>query len=607
MDRYRGPFNSTIVSDVEHITSKDQQKDVSYESTPWKALSPAIIMAALIPIICLLPFVGKAFHLDDTVYIWVARQIRDHPVDFFGFEATWGGYKAFMYDNNLNPPGVSYYIAAVVALFGEREIPLHLAMVIPASATAVGTYLLARRFCSRPLLATICCVVTPAFLVSSSNVMSDTMMLAFYVWAAVLWMRGLDLSSNSLLITSAILMAMSTLTKYFGITIIPLMLVYTIMRTKRMGSWLPILGISIIIIFAYEIYTGIIYGSGHIINAASYASQPMYHSGLSGSTLTRILIGFSFLGGSLIVLLFFAPFLIDSVRSSLALVVGTLLGMALLISIDIETHKAVYVNNKPNWSYLIQFFLYSISGVVVIKLCVEDLWRSRDSASVFLGLSVIGTFIFSTVFNWSVNARSILPMAPAVGILIARRLDQRWCPRTQPECWELRWQTIGPLVPTLTIGLCLLWADYTWAGSQRAAVKQLQAEFSKNTTPSPSTIYYAGHWGFQYYMDKSREMPEFDTRSIYAATSVNRGDRLIIPNNNSNPVSVPTDLAIQVKRLNLPACSWVCLMHYKVGAGFYSSMYGRLPYLFGSGPSENYDVFVVSQPSKLLPPVRQNS
>ncbi len=600
-------MHSIIVSDVEHNTSEDQQKDISHEAISWKTFLPAVIISSLIPIICLLPFVGKAFHLDDTVYIWVARQIQDHPLDFFGFEATWGGYRTFMYDNNLNPPGVSYYIAAVVALFGEQEIPLHLAMIIPASATGFGTYLLARRFCSRPLLASLCCVVTPAFLVSSSNIMSDTMMLAFYVWAAVLWMRGLDLGSNRLLVISAILMALSTLTKYFGITIIPLLLVYTLMRTRRAGSWMAILGIAIVIISAYEIYTSIIYGAGHIINAASYASQPIYHSGLSGSTLTRVLVGFSFLGGSLIVLLFFTPFVLDSVRSSLLMVMGTLLGMALLINLDIETQKGVYVNSKLNWSYLIQFFLYSISGVIAIKLCLEDLWRSRDSASVFLGLSVIGTFIFSTVFNWSVNARSILPMAPAIGILIARRLDQRWGPMEQPECWELRWRSIGPLIPTLTIGLCLLWADYAWAGSQRAAVKQLQAEFGKSTLSSPSTIYYSGHWGFQYYMDKAQEMPGFDTRSIYAATAVNQGDKLIIPNNNSNPVSVPTGLAIQVNRLNLPVCSWVCLMHYKVGAGFYSSMYGRLPYLFGSGPSESYDIFLVSQPSKLLPPVRQNS
>ena len=37
----------------------------------------------------LLPFVDKAFHADDTQFLWVARQIRSHPADFFGFAANW--------------------------------------------------------------------------------------------------------------------------------------------------------------------------------------------------------------------------------------------------------------------------------------------------------------------------------------------------------------------------------------------------------------------------------------------------------------------------------------------------------------------------------------
>jgi len=35
-------------------------------------------------------------------------------------------------------------------------------------------------------------VLTPVFLVSSTNVMCDTMMLCFWVWAIVYWRRGLE-------------------------------------------------------------------------------------------------------------------------------------------------------------------------------------------------------------------------------------------------------------------------------------------------------------------------------------------------------------------------------------------------------------------------------
>jgi len=41
-------------------------------------------------------------------------------------------------------------------------------------------------------------------------------------------------------------------------------------------------------------------------------------------------------------------------------------------------------------------------------------------------------------FNWTVNGRSILPMAPAVGILIARRLENNFRQATRPglEAWS---------------------------------------------------------------------------------------------------------------------------------------------------------------------------
>jgi hypothetical protein len=33
---------------------------------------------------CLAPFLGKAFHIDDPVYVEVAQQILRSPLDFFG-------------------------------------------------------------------------------------------------------------------------------------------------------------------------------------------------------------------------------------------------------------------------------------------------------------------------------------------------------------------------------------------------------------------------------------------------------------------------------------------------------------------------------------------
>ena len=49
---------------------------------------PYILLAAAV-FACLLPFSGKAFNVDDTLFIYVARQITQHPLDPFGFKVNW--------------------------------------------------------------------------------------------------------------------------------------------------------------------------------------------------------------------------------------------------------------------------------------------------------------------------------------------------------------------------------------------------------------------------------------------------------------------------------------------------------------------------------------
>ena len=74
-----------------------------------------------------------------------------------------------------NPPFSCYFIALIALLFGCSENAMHCAFLLWAAAFAAGTYLLAARLCSRPFLAVCASLVTPVFLVSSTNVMCDTM------------------------------------------------------------------------------------------------------------------------------------------------------------------------------------------------------------------------------------------------------------------------------------------------------------------------------------------------------------------------------------------------------------------------------------------------
>ncbi len=161
----------------------------SYSDKRSHSLSYVLLAAAVFA--CLLPFSGKAFHVDDTLFIYVARQITKHPLDPFGFKVNWFLDAVPMAYETKNPPLASYYIAAAASVVGWSERALHLVFLLPALAAVLGTHRLAQRFTRSPLVAAAATLLAPAFLVSASSVMCDTMMLALWLWAIIFWIEGL--------------------------------------------------------------------------------------------------------------------------------------------------------------------------------------------------------------------------------------------------------------------------------------------------------------------------------------------------------------------------------------------------------------------------------
>ena len=82
--------------------------------------------------------------------------------------------------------------------------------------------------------------------------MCDVWLLALWVWSVDCWLRGLERHSCWLLLLASLLAAAATLTKYFGVSLVPLLAVYTLVRERRLTSRLLFLLIPIAIIGIYE-------------------------------------------------------------------------------------------------------------------------------------------------------------------------------------------------------------------------------------------------------------------------------------------------------------------------------------------------------------------
>ncbi len=194
----------------------------------------ALGILAAATIACLLPSIDKAFCLDDPLSLWAAAQIQAHPLDFYGCEVNWYSTVQPLYEVTKNPPLSDYYLAATAAVVGWSEPALHAAFLLAAVGTIWGTWFLARSFCRQAVSAALVALLTPAFLVSSTDLMCDTMMVCLWTWAIALWVKGLKSAKGQWLGVASLIIAGAALTKYFAVSLIPLLAVYTVLRDRKL-------------------------------------------------------------------------------------------------------------------------------------------------------------------------------------------------------------------------------------------------------------------------------------------------------------------------------------------------------------------------------------
>jgi 4-amino-4-deoxy-L-arabinose transferase-like glycosyltransferase len=536
-----------------------------------------IIVICIIFTACYLPFITKAFHIDDPLYLWTAQQIHRNPLNFYDFSVNWYGQQEPMYHVMKNPPLFAYIIVPVTLLFKQTEFVLHLFLLIPALAVIIGTYLLAKEFEANPAIAALTCGLTPGFLISSTSIMCDMTMLAFWTWACLLWIRGLEKNSSLHLAIGSLLIAACCLTKYFGISLIPLLFIYTLSHDLKISRRLLFLLIPISALVAYEWLTFVLYGKGLIMDAMSYAST---HQDNQGSmTFLKSITGLSFAGGCFITVFFYS--LLWRRMSSAIYAFITLL----LIFTVAETrfpdayYTLIHGGNGLSWFMIIQLFLFIIAGLSILHLAASDFMKHRDANSMLLLFWVFGTFLFAVFVNWSVNGRSLLPMAPALSVLIGRMIRQK-----QPQTYNssFRWLLL-PIALSLVIAISATWADYRSANDSRTEafeIGRVHDLFSGN-------VWFLGHWGFQYYMEKIG-----GTALDFTSSDIRKGDIIVIPTNNTNvgayrfPENHDGFKSIRVSKLPPPV--WMSTVNRSLGTSFYSDYLGLLPYGVGAKRGNNF-------------------
>lgn len=533
------------------------------------------LFLAVASLACLLPFSGKAFNIDDTLFIYVARQITQHPLDPFGFKVNWFLDAVPVAYETKNPPLASYYIAVAARMVGWSERALHLAFLLPPLAAVLGSYRLAQRFTKSPLLAAAVVLLTPVFLVSATSVMCDTMMLALWIWAIIFWIEGSDSKRPGYLLLSAILITLCSLTKYFGIALIPLLAAYSLLRQRRLGWWAWYLLMPILALTGYQHWTKTEYGLRLITDAAHMSAgvRQARHSSL----LAQPLVDLSFVGGCMLPALTFAP-LLWRVKKILAVCMVSGVASFLISTGRIGLGEMLWPQDfYGHWLLVgVQMTFFIAAGFSVLVLTAADTWKRRDADSWLLMLWIFGTFVFTGFVNWAINARSVLPLVPAVALLLARRIDELPASSTRRRSATLA----IALAATGAVSLWLTSADTELANSARTAANLIE----RKTRNEPGAIWFLGHWGFQYYIEG------FGAHAVVVQNPPQRtGDFLAIAENSKlfemRPEFVGSRDVIQI-----PMRLGITTAQTKLGAGFYSADSGPLPFAIGPVPAERYEL-----------------
>jgi hypothetical protein len=170
-------------------------------------------------------------------------------------------------------------------------------------------------------------------------------------------------------------------------------------------------------------------------------------------------------------------------------------------------------------------------------------------------------------------------MLPAVAILATRRLEaqSKLAPRVQG--WSL-W----PLLPTTALCILLVKVDSDLASAGRMAANEISAKYKK----AGSSLWFEGHWGFQYYMELQ------GARALERSfTEPKKGDIVAVPSEAVNTFDLSIDVVRPIEVYEFYPNHRFSTMSLSAGAGFYAATAGPFPFSLGRVDPERYYIFEV--------------
>ena len=530
------------------------------------------LLIAALALAPLLPFLDKAVSIDAPVFVAVAQQILESPLDPFGFQMVWDPTSVEAAEFNRNPPLLSYYLALWIAVFGDAEVVLHLA-VLPFPLIAALSFLgIARRLVDPQsgLASTALLVTTPAFVVLATTLMLDVPMLACLLAAVYALLRGREPGGDAWLWGAGFAAAATGLMKYIGFCAAPLLAAGALLLCPRpAAALLRVLAPPVVIWCVWGAWTAHLYGSVHFLGSSELV---LGRSLDPGEVWNQIVTTPIYYAGALVFpLLLWVRSLLRGRRGSELAVAGILLGTAVAYWVLPE--------GEPPRRHPIQieetvFAAVSFAAGIYLWGFLLSLRRLREAPEArFLGLWIGGQLFFTLFLNWHVNAADALLAAPPALLLLFREAELRPAKRLVVVCVAL----------ALPLSVLLALADAVQANFYRETARRAVTEIGAR----PGARWFVGHWGLQYYFEEQgfeAVLPPQYGRSVLAI------DDWVVTARNVSQLDVSTNMR-RYRMREIWAWEnrhWLPLRttNADASAGFYSHHSGYVPFAWSREPVE---------------------
>ena len=531
-------------------------------------------LAVLVGLIILLhaPFVGQAFHLDDVQYLDVALNVAHNPLFPMDMPSVFEGQHLTLW-GHTHPPLNAYLIAGLVFLHGGAplEVFLHSVFLFFPILLTISFYFLARRFAADPLMASALLTTNPTLMISAHTLMADVPLVALWVCATVLFLRGIDEEKTDFVYASAIPITAACFYAYQGLALLPLLAFYALARRRLNGASIQVLGIPIVLMGAWQL-------SGYLHRGVSYASTMFEYIGVRGLWLgsTKVkstIVTLTYLGGTILPF----PFIFwkMGVRWK-GVLTGASLAVALIVARQWLPNYAVFAPYTPlEKAFFIACFAAGLTAFAWIVARASESWSLQGWAAdeLFLCLWFVGMMVGCTLAFISGSARYLLPAAPALLLLVMRFVKRA------PVFYA------SLLTVQIVLGFALSHSDYEFAGVGRRESREFESRYLTTNRP----FLFSAEWGLRYYLHSSggEIMAEDSTASPgeYVVKS-----RLALGRSFNNDLDRSLQLVEQrTYRIRSP----FRLLDPHTHAGFWSDGWGVLPFWFSRQELDEFSIYRV--------------